>query len=109
MRRRSERADPVAVKQHTLLSSVAVEHRQPLLGALAILDTQTRAPLRPYEKALERSLLIVDSASVVALGICRGSSTSIQPRTAAQLEATRSLCSTDGDVVTLPATELPTP
>ena len=28
--------------------------------------------------------------------------------TAAQLEATRSLCSTDGDVVTLPATELPT-
>ena len=46
------------------------------------------------------------SASVVALGICRGSSTSIQPRTAAQLEATRSLCSTDGDVVTLPATEL---
>ena len=60
MRRRSERADPVAVKQHTLLSSVAVEHWQLLLDALAILDTQTRAPLRPCADALERSLLIVD-------------------------------------------------
>ena len=108
MRRRSERADPVAVKQHTLLSSVAVEHRQPLLGALAILDTQTRAPLRPCADALERSLLIVDFSE------CDGSgnlprSIHIDPADpAALLEATRSLCSTDGDVVTLPATELPT-
>ena len=75
---------------------------------LAILDTQG-APLRPCADALERSLLIVDFSE------CDGSgnlprSIHIDPADpAALLEATRSLCSTDGDVVTLPATELPTP